>query len=194
MKWIVILAAASIGGFAASAANAQEDLAKKDGCMNCHDVSAKKVGPSFKEVAAKYKGKADAEATLTAKIKEGKGHPATKASADDLKGIVKWGVAIYERGLRYFTTREFAGHRVARQQALRGVSQRFADAVDTSMVRRNQAVSIRDAGRDRQSRCAGNGAQAGGDQTAARQHAAHARPTIIAPTCLLNPAALTMAT
>jgi cytochrome c len=93
MKWIVILAAASIGGFAASAANAQEDLAKKDGCMNCHDVSAKKVGPSFKEVAAKYKGKADAEATLTAKIKEGKGHPATKASADDLKGIVKWVLA-----------------------------------------------------------------------------------------------------
>ena len=90
MKWIVIVVAASFGAFAAGTANAQEDLAKKDGCMNCHDVSTKKVGPAFKEVAAKYKGKADAEATLFAKIKEGKGHPATKASDNDLKGIIKW--------------------------------------------------------------------------------------------------------
>ena len=72
------------------AASAQEDLAKKDGCMNCHDVSAKKVGPAFKEVAAKYKGKADGETLLFAKLKEGKGHPATKASDNDLKGILKW--------------------------------------------------------------------------------------------------------
>jgi len=92
MKWMVIVAAAS-ALFAAGAASGQEDLAKKDGCMNCHDVSTKKVGPAFKDVAAKYKGKADAEATLTAKIKEGKGHPATKASDNDLKGIVKWVLA-----------------------------------------------------------------------------------------------------
>jgi cytochrome c len=90
MKWIVIVAAASFGALAAGAANAQEDLAKKDGCMTCHDVSTKKVGPAFKEVAAKYKGKADAETMLFAKIKEGKGHPATKASDNDLKGIIKW--------------------------------------------------------------------------------------------------------
>ena len=90
MKWIVIVAAASFAALGAGAASAQEDLAKKDGCMNCHDVSAKKVGPAFKETAAKYKGKADAEAMLTAKLKEGKGHPATKASDNDLKGIIKW--------------------------------------------------------------------------------------------------------
>jgi len=93
MKWMVILAAASALSVA-GAASAQEDLAKKDGCMNCHDVSAKKVGPAFKEVAAKYKGKADAEATLVAKLKDGKGHPATKASEADLKGIVKWVLAM----------------------------------------------------------------------------------------------------
>jgi len=90
MKWILIVAAASFGVLGAGAASAQEGLAKKDGCLNCHDVSAKKVGPAFKEVAAKYKGKADAEATLFAKLKEGKGHPATKASDNDLKGILKW--------------------------------------------------------------------------------------------------------
>ena len=43
---------------------AAEALMKKSGCMKCHSVSAKKDGPSFKETAAKYKGKADAEATL----------------------------------------------------------------------------------------------------------------------------------
>jgi cytochrome c len=43
---------------------AAEALAKKSGCMKCHSVTAKKDGPSFKETAAKYKGKPDAEAAL----------------------------------------------------------------------------------------------------------------------------------
>jgi cytochrome c len=43
---------------------AAEALVKKSGCMKCHSVSAKKEGPSFKETAAKYKGKADAQAAL----------------------------------------------------------------------------------------------------------------------------------
>jgi cytochrome c len=71
-------------------ANASPDLAKKDGCTNCHDISAKKVGPAFKEVAAKYKGKAGAEATLVAKITGGKDHPEVKASPDDVQKLVKW--------------------------------------------------------------------------------------------------------
>jgi cytochrome c551/c552 len=41
-------------------------------------------------VAAKYKGNADAEATLVAKITAGKTHPTVKASADDVKSLVKW--------------------------------------------------------------------------------------------------------
>src|SRR5687768_12515265 len=43
---------------------AAEALTKKSGCMKCHSVSAKKEGPSFKDTAAKYKGKPDAQATL----------------------------------------------------------------------------------------------------------------------------------
>ena len=43
---------------------AAEALMKKSGCLKCHAVSAKKDGPSFKETAAKYKGKADAEQKL----------------------------------------------------------------------------------------------------------------------------------
>ena len=45
-----------------------EGLMKKSGCMTCHSVSAKKVGPSFKDVAARYKGKADAEQKLVAHL------------------------------------------------------------------------------------------------------------------------------
>ena len=94
MKWLVIAATVAAGALVSAPALAQEDLAKKDGCLNCHSTDTKKVGPSFKDIAAKYKGKADAEATLVAKLKDGKGHPATKASPEDLTGIVKWVLAM----------------------------------------------------------------------------------------------------
>ena len=69
-------------------------LAKSSGCMNCHSVDAKKMGPSFKDTAAKYKGKADAEATITAKLAGKKGHPEVKAEGADLAAIVKWILAM----------------------------------------------------------------------------------------------------
>jgi len=65
---MLIIAAAVLATSAAHAESvdvaAAEALAKKSGCMKCHSVSAKKDGPSFKETAAKYKGKPDAEAAL----------------------------------------------------------------------------------------------------------------------------------
>jgi cytochrome c len=90
MKVIAMAVAASIALGAAGAASAQEALAKSEGCLNCHAVDTKKVGPAFKEVAAKYKGQADAEAKLVDKISKGAGHPATKAKPDDVKALVKW--------------------------------------------------------------------------------------------------------
>ena len=54
----------------ASNVQASEALAKSKNCMACHAVDKKMVGPSYKDVAAKYKGKG-AEATLAAKIKKG---------------------------------------------------------------------------------------------------------------------------
>jgi cytochrome c len=90
MKVIAMAVVASITLAAAGAASAQEALAKSSGCLNCHAVDTKKVGPAFKEVAAKYKGKADAEATLVDKISKAQGHPATKAKPDDVKALVKW--------------------------------------------------------------------------------------------------------
>jgi len=89
MKAIVIASTAAFA-FAASVAQASPELAKSSGCTNCHDVSAKKVGPSFKSVAEKYKGKADAEDKLVAELREGKKHPKVAASEADTKTLVKW--------------------------------------------------------------------------------------------------------
>jgi len=90
MRSIVIAAIVAVGMAAAGTANAQEALAKSSGCLNCHDIATKKMGPAFKDVAAKNKGKADAEAKIVAKLSAGKDHPEVKAKGDDLKGIVKW--------------------------------------------------------------------------------------------------------
>ena len=78
---------------ASGMANAQSgpDLAKSKNCMNCHDLEKKKVGPSFKDIQAKYKDNKDAEATIAAKLKEGKGHPVKVAASDaELKTLVQF--------------------------------------------------------------------------------------------------------
>jgi len=91
MKSMLIAAAALAAMTMAGAANAASaEDATKGGCMTCHAVDTKKMGPSFKDVAAKYKGKADAQATLVARLSEAKGHPAVKPKGDELAGIVKW--------------------------------------------------------------------------------------------------------
>ncbi|MCA0176877.1 MAG: c-type cytochrome [Proteobacteria bacterium] len=43
----------------------------KAGCMACHAKDKKLVGPSFKDIAAKYKGQADAPAKLFDKVRKG---------------------------------------------------------------------------------------------------------------------------
>jgi len=74
-------------------------LAKKHNCMMCHSVDKKAVGPSFKSVAAKYKGDEGAAAKLADKVRKGGSGsfgsspmPATasKVSDDDIKAIVAW--------------------------------------------------------------------------------------------------------
>ena len=81
----ILLVIAVAGAFAAGTVLAQGDFLKAKGCMNCHDVDKKKVGPSFKDIAAKKKGQG---AALVAKLKEGKGHPKIAASDAELKAAV----------------------------------------------------------------------------------------------------------
>lgn len=54
-----------------SPAMADLQLATAKNCMACHAVDKKLVGPSYKEVAAKYAGQADAVAKLEAKVLKG---------------------------------------------------------------------------------------------------------------------------
>jgi cytochrome c len=94
MKSIVVVVVLSLGALMAGPVQAQEDKAKAAGCLNCHAADTKKVGPALKDIAAKYKGQADAADKLTAEIKNAKGHPAVKASEADIKGIVSWVLAM----------------------------------------------------------------------------------------------------
>lgn len=73
-------------GYAQSGA----DLVKSKGCGGCHEADKKKVGPAFKDIAAKYKGNKDADASLVAKLKDGKGHPKVAASDAELKTLVQY--------------------------------------------------------------------------------------------------------
>lgn len=72
MKPLVLFAAVALAlsSGAALAANA-EQLLKEKACLACHTLDKKLVGPAYKEVAAKYKSRKDAEAYLAKKIKEG---------------------------------------------------------------------------------------------------------------------------
>lgn len=61
------------GLFVAGSAFAADmpELAKKSGCVACHAIDKKLVGPAWQDVANKYKGDAGAAATLSAKIASG---------------------------------------------------------------------------------------------------------------------------
>ena len=63
---VVALALAPVGTSAAPV----DDAMNKAGCMACHTKDKKLVGPSFKEIATKYKGQ-DVVAKLTEKVRKG---------------------------------------------------------------------------------------------------------------------------
>jgi cytochrome c len=94
MRVLATILAATASLAVPAAANASEALAKSSGCLACHNVEgAKKVGASFKDLSAKYKGKPEAEAAIVTKLSTAKGHPAVKASPEDLKTVVKWALS-----------------------------------------------------------------------------------------------------
>ena len=86
--------------YAAVDADAAQALLKKSDCMKCHALDKKKDGPAYKDVAKKYKGKADAEDKLTKHITlnpmieiDGKKeeHKAVKTKdAAEIKNAVQW--------------------------------------------------------------------------------------------------------
>ena len=91
MKTLLMSAILAAGVLSLGTAQASPELSKSAGCVKCHDIDKKKKGPSFKESAAKYKGKADAEAVIFKSITDPKGdHPEQKAKPEEIKTMIKW--------------------------------------------------------------------------------------------------------
>ena len=94
MKSLAVLLLAAVAG----PVFAQADLAQKKNCMACHAVDKKVLGPSYKDVAAKYRADKAAEAKLFDKVKKGGTGawgqvpmPPNGAVPDaDIKALVKW--------------------------------------------------------------------------------------------------------
>lgn len=101
MKAIVFAAAAALA-LTAGIASADQALAQKSACMSCHQIDKKVVGPSFKDVAKKYKGDAKAVEHLVGVIKKGgKGvwgavpmPPHPQVSDENAKKLADWVLAL----------------------------------------------------------------------------------------------------
>ena len=92
------LAAGALLALPALAQQTELQLATARNCMACHAVDKKLVGPSYKDVAAKYSGQKDATDKLAAKVMKGGAGawgpvpmPANpQVSADEARRLVAW--------------------------------------------------------------------------------------------------------
>ena len=97
-KALATMTLATMLVYTAPAAYADMATLEKNACLNCHAVDKKMVGPAFKDIAAKYKARGDAEAYLSQKITQGgagvwgaipmPGMPQTPPA--ELKAMVVW--------------------------------------------------------------------------------------------------------
>ena len=100
MKVLLTMIAATAVLLAGNAnAGDAKALAQQSGCLACHSIDKKILGPAYKDVAAKYKGDKGAEARLVAKVKAGGSGvwgpmpmPANSPQVkdEDIKTIVQW--------------------------------------------------------------------------------------------------------
>jgi cytochrome c len=98
MKLATFVLTIAAGAVLALPAQANDALAKKYMCLSCHTLDKKLVGPSYHDVAAKYKGDKGAEAKLVDKVKKGGAGvwgqipmpPNDKVPEADLRTLVKW--------------------------------------------------------------------------------------------------------
>jgi cytochrome c len=100
MKRTTTLIAAGLMLTVAAPVFADEAAANKAGCMACHAKDKKLVGPSFKDIAVKYKGQGDAVAKLSEKVRKGGSgvwgpipmppNPESKINDADMKSVMEW--------------------------------------------------------------------------------------------------------
>lgn len=99
MKTFLLMVVTAGSLMVAGQAAADQALAQKSGCLACHGVDKKVLGPAFKDIAAKYKGDKSAEGKLITKVQKGGSGvwgpipmPANSPQVKDgdIKSIVKW--------------------------------------------------------------------------------------------------------
>lgn len=81
-------------------ATASESIIRKASCFICHSVEAKRVGPAYKDVAARYRGDDSVPDKLFNKVRQGGAgnwgeipmnpHPVDTIGDDDLKAAIQW--------------------------------------------------------------------------------------------------------
>ncbi len=98
MKFFAALPFALAALLSITPALASEDLAKQKACLTCHAMQTKVIGPSFADIAAKYKSDKDADTKLAAKIRAGGSGvwgqipmpPNAAVSEAEAKTLAKW--------------------------------------------------------------------------------------------------------
>ena len=87
-----------VGTAHAGMADSPRSMAEKSGCLACHGVNAKVIGPGLQDIAAKYRGDGDAQARLVAKVKSGGQGvwgqvpmpPNSHIGDEDIRALVRW--------------------------------------------------------------------------------------------------------
>ncbi len=98
MKSIAAVPFALAALFSVTPALASEELAKQKACLTCHAAQTKVIGPSFADIAAKYKSDKDADNKLAGKIRAGGSGvwgqipmpPNAAVSEAEAKTLAKW--------------------------------------------------------------------------------------------------------
>ena len=88
----------ALGILVSGNAAASEKLAQSSGCMTCHAIDRKVIGPGYKEISAKYRNDKGAAANLVKKVKAGGSGvwgptpmpPNAHVKEDDIKTMVTW--------------------------------------------------------------------------------------------------------
>lgn len=92
--WLSAFAVALVS----NVASASEELSKAKNCSTCHAATARMIGPSFKEIAARYAKQEGAEDKLTQRVRKGSSGvwgaipmPANaQVSEAEARALVKW--------------------------------------------------------------------------------------------------------
>ncbi len=104
---IILIGMGALSGSAAAAdEGAARALTRQSDCFKCHSVEKKKDGPAWRDVAAKYRDKPDAEATLTKHVTSGEkvkfedGHEEDHAivkskDPQEIKNLVNWILSLH---------------------------------------------------------------------------------------------------